>query len=32
MLLSSSATYRMRLNEPIQQQYEFVLTSFGVLD
>ncbi len=32
MLLSSSATYRMRLNEPIQQQYEFVLTSFGLLD
>ncbi len=32
MLLSSSATYRMRLNEPIQQQYEFVLTSFGLLE
>ncbi|HQR10719.1 MAG TPA: hypothetical protein PLW68_05265 [Casimicrobiaceae bacterium] len=31
MLLSSSATYRMRLSEPIQQQYEFVLTSFGVI-
>ncbi|MEO8345988.1 MAG: hypothetical protein ABI607_09855 [Betaproteobacteria bacterium] len=31
MLLSSTATYRMRLNEPIQQQYEFVLTSFGVI-
>ena len=31
-LLASSATYRMRLNEPIQQQYEFVVTSFGVID
>ena len=31
-LLSSSATYRMRLNEPIQNQFEFVLTSFTVID
>jgi hypothetical protein len=31
-LLSSSATYRMRLNEPIQNQFEFVLTSFSVID
>lgn len=31
-LLSSSATYRMRLNEPIQQQFEFVWTSFGIID
>jgi len=31
-LLSSSATYRMRLNEPIQQQGEFVLTPFAVIE
>lgn len=31
VLLSSSATYRMRLSDPIQQQYEFVVTSFGVI-
>jgi hypothetical protein len=31
-LLSSSATYRMRLNEPLQQQFEFVLTSFAVIE
>ncbi len=31
-LLSSSATYRMRLNEPLQQQFEFVWTSFGAID
>jgi len=31
-LLSSSATYRMRLNEPIQNQFEFVLTSFTVIE
>src|SRR5258705_7355914 len=31
-LLSSSATYRMRLNEPLQQQFEFVWTSFGAMD
>jgi hypothetical protein len=30
-LLSSSATYRMRLNEPIQQQFEYVWTSFAVI-
>jgi hypothetical protein len=30
-LLSSSATYRLRLNEPIQQQFEFVWTSFGII-
>src|SRR5262249_36466167 len=30
-LLSSSATYRLRLNEPIQQQFEFVWTSFGIV-
>ena len=30
-LLSSNATYRMRLSEPIQQQYEYVLTSFAVI-
>ena len=29
-LLSSNATYRMRLNEPIQQQFEYVWTSFAV--
>jgi hypothetical protein len=31
-LLSSNATYRMRLNEPIQQQFEYVWTSFAVTD
>jgi hypothetical protein len=31
-LLSSSATYRMRLNEPIQQQFEYVWTSFSLID
>jgi hypothetical protein len=31
-LLSSTATYRMRLNEAIQKQFEFVLTSFSVID
>ena len=31
-LLSSSATYTIRLNEPIQQQAEFVLTSFVVIE
>jgi hypothetical protein len=31
-LLSSTATYRMRLNEPIQKQFEFVLTTFSIID
>jgi hypothetical protein len=31
-LLSSNATYTMRLNEPIQQQFEYVWTSFSVVD
>ena len=31
-LLSSNSTYTLRLNEPIQQQYEFVWTSFTVVD
>jgi hypothetical protein len=31
-LLSSSATYRMRLSEPIQQQFEYVWTSFALID
>jgi hypothetical protein len=31
-LLTSNATYRMRLNEPLQQQFEFVLTSFSVVE
>ena len=31
-LLSSSATYRMRLSQPIQQQYEYVWTSFALVD
>jgi hypothetical protein len=31
-LLSSDAIYRMRLNEPIQQQFEYVWTSFSVID
>ena len=29
-LLSSNATYTLRLNQPIQQQFEFVCTSFTV--
>ena len=31
-LLSSDAIYRMRLNEPIQQQFEYVWTSFAVIE
>ncbi len=31
-LLSSDATYRMRLSEPIQQQFEYVWTSFALID
>ena len=31
-LLSSNATYRMRLSEPLQQQFEYVWTSFSLLD
>jgi hypothetical protein len=31
-LLSSNATYRMRLSEPIQQQFEYVWTSFALID
>jgi len=31
-LLSSDATYTLRLNEPIQQQFEFIWTSFTVVD
>ena len=31
-LLASNASYRMRLNEPLQQQFEFVLTSFSVIE
>jgi 2-polyprenyl-6-methoxyphenol hydroxylase-like FAD-dependent oxidoreductase len=31
-LLSSNATYRMRLSEPIQQQFEYVWTSFAFID
>jgi hypothetical protein len=31
-LLSSNATYRMRLNAPLQEQFEFVLTSFTVIE
>ena len=30
-LLSSNATYKMRLSEPIQQQFEYVWTSFAVI-
>ncbi|HEX5863419.1 MAG TPA: hypothetical protein VF014_04035, partial [Casimicrobiaceae bacterium] len=30
-LLSSNATYRIRLNEPIQQQFEFIWTPFTVI-
>jgi hypothetical protein len=31
-LLSSNATYKMRLSQPIQQQYEYVWTSFAFVD
>jgi hypothetical protein len=31
-LLSSNATYRMRLSEPIQQQFEYAWTSFAFID
>ena len=31
-LLSSDATYTLRLNAPIQQQFEFIWTSFAVVD
>jgi hypothetical protein len=31
-LLCSDATYRLRLNAPIQQQFEFIWTSFAVVD
>jgi hypothetical protein len=31
-LLSSNATYRMRLSEPIQQQFEYIWTSFALID
>ncbi len=31
-LLSSDATYTLRLNEPIQQQFEFIWTSFTVVE
>ena len=31
-LLSSNATYRMRLSKPIQHQFEYVWTSFAVID
>jgi hypothetical protein len=31
-LLSSDATYTLRLNEPIQHQFEFIWTSFTVVD
>ena len=31
-LLSSDATYRMRLSEPLQQQFEYVWTSFALVD
>jgi hypothetical protein len=31
-LFSSDATYRMRLNEPIQHQLEYVWTSFAVIE
>jgi len=32
ILLSSSATYRLRLNKPLEQQSDFVWTSFAVID
>ena len=31
-LLASNAVYRMRLSEPIQQQFEYVWTSFSVIE
>ncbi len=31
-LLSSNATYKLRLNEPIERQVEFVWTSFSVVE
>jgi hypothetical protein len=31
-LLSSNATYTLRLNEPIQRQFEFIWTSFTVIE
>ena len=31
-LLSSNATYTLRLNKPLQQQFEFIWTSFTVVD
>jgi len=31
-LLSSDATYTLRLNEPIQHHFEFIWTSFTVVD
>jgi hypothetical protein len=31
-LLSSNATYALRLNNPIQQQFEFIQSSFTVID
>jgi hypothetical protein len=31
-LLSSNATYALRLNKPIQQQFEFIQSSFTVID
>ena len=31
-LLSSNATYALRLNDPIQQQFEFIQSSFTVID
>jgi hypothetical protein len=31
-LLSSNATYRMRLSEPLQQQFEYIWTSFSLVD
>ncbi len=31
-LLSSDATYTLRLNAPLQQQFEFIWTSFTVVD
>ena len=31
-LLSSAATYQLRLNKPIEQQSDFVWTSFAVID
>jgi len=31
-LLSSTATYTLRLNNPLEQQSDFVWTSFAVID